>query len=157
MLQHCGFPTELCRHGGSWRFRTGTTDVAPRLCLIECQYSLVMSMCYFVTTLVAFGLSLVSALQFRGADFSSLLLLESTTDIQYTAWPTAAPQPFEQILFDYGVNLARIRIWTAGTYDLAYGLELAKRAQKVGMGLLIDLHFDDTCNVPQVNWGPEMN
>lgn len=117
-----------------------------------------MSMRCFVIALVASGLNLVSALlQYRGADFSSLLLLETTTDIQYTASSTAAPQPFEQILYDYGVNLARIRIWTAGTYNLAYGLELAKRARRVGMDLLIDLHYDDTCNISQVNRGPAMN
>ncbi|KIJ66964.1 glycoside hydrolase family 53 protein [Hydnomerulius pinastri MD-312] len=93
---------------------------------------------------MASGLGLVAALPYHGADFSSLLLLESTTDVTYTASSTAAPQPFEQILYDYGTNLARIRIWTAGTYNLTYGLELAKRAQAVGMDLLIDLHYDDT-------------
>ena len=107
----------------------------------------------FTFLLIAFGSSLVSALPYHGADFSSLLLLESTTDIQYAASSNAAPQPFEQILYDYGVNLARIRIWTAGTYNLTYGLELAKRAKAAGMDLLIDLHYDDTCNVPRMT-GP---
>ena len=107
----------------------------------------------FTFLLIAFGSSLVSALPYHGADFSSLLLLESTTDIQYAASSNAAPQPFEQILYDYGVNLARIRIWTAGTYNLTYGLELAKRAKAAGMDLLIDLHYDDTCNVPRIT-GP---
>ncbi|KAF8554604.1 glycoside hydrolase family 53 protein [Imleria badia] len=98
----------------------------------------------FVIPLVTFWLSLVSALTYHGVDFSSLLLLESTTDIRYTASSTAAPQRFEQILYDYGVNLARIRIWTTGTYNLNYGLELAKRAKAVGMDLLVDLHYSDT-------------
>ena len=105
----------------------------------------------FTISLVSFALSLVSALPYHGADFSSLLLLESTTDVQYAASSTAAPQPFERILRDYGVNLARIRIWTSGTYNLTYGLELAKRAKAVGMDLLIALHYSDTCNVSQMN------
>lgn len=95
-----------------------------------------------VLSFIASGLSLVAALPYHGADFSSLLLLE---DITYTASAGAAPQPFEKILYDYGVNLARIRIWTAGTYNLTYGLEVAKKAKAVGMDLLIDLHYDDTC------------
>ncbi|KAI9567399.1 glycoside hydrolase family 53 protein [Boletus coccyginus] len=101
-------------------------------------------MCCFVIFLIVLALSLVSALPYHGADFSSLLLLESTTDTQYAPWPTAPFQPFEQILYDYGVDLARIRVWTSGTYDLTYSLELAKRAKAVGMDLLIDLHYDDT-------------
>jgi arabinogalactan endo-1,4-beta-galactosidase len=136
-----------------WYRRSGATALPYRASVLGVR----VSMRCFVIALVAFGLSLVSALQYRGADFSSLLLLEATADIQYTASPTTAPQPFEQILHDYGVNLARIRIWTAGTYNLAYGLELATRARRVGMELLIDLHYDDTCNVPQVNWGLAMN
>ncbi|KAH0833045.1 hypothetical protein J3R83DRAFT_12036 [Lanmaoa asiatica] len=104
-----------------------------------------------VIFLVAFGLSLVSALRYHGADFSSLLYLESTTNIQYSASSTAAPQPLESILSGYGFNLARIRIWTAGTYNLTYGLELGRRASAAGMDLLIDLHYDDTCNTPQMN------
>ncbi|EGO03843.1 glycoside hydrolase family 53 protein [Serpula lacrymans var. lacrymans S7.3] len=83
------------------------------------------------------------ALPYHGADFSSLLLLESTTNVTYSS-PSSPPQPFETILADYGTNLARIRIWTASTYDLPYGLALAKRAQAAGMDLLIDLHYDDT-------------
>ncbi|KAF8554606.1 hypothetical protein OG21DRAFT_1508726 [Imleria badia] len=71
----------------------------------------------FVIPLITFGLSLTtSALLYHGADFSSLLLLESTTDIQYIASSNAALLLFEQIIYDYGVNLARIHIWTAGTY-----------------------------------------
>ncbi|KAF8440393.1 glycoside hydrolase family 53 protein [Boletus edulis BED1] len=103
-----------------------------------------MSMLSFIIPLAAFALSLVSALQYHGADFSSLLLVESTANVQYTGSSTAAPQPLEKILYDYGVNIARIRIWTSGTYDLTYGLKLAKRAKAVGMDILIALHYSDT-------------
>ncbi|KAN0092978.1 glycoside hydrolase family 53 protein [Tylopilus felleus] len=97
-----------------------------------------------IIPLAVFGLSLVSALKYRGADFSSLLLLESTTDIQYRASSSSEPQPFEQILKGYGVNLARVRIWTSGTYSLSYGLEFAKRAKAVGMDLMVALYYSDS-------------
>lgn len=106
-----------------------------------------------VIPFVSFGVSLVSALQYRGADFSSLLLLESTANIHYAPSSTAASQPFEKILYDSGVNLARIRLWTAGTYNLNYSLEVAKRAKAAGMDLMIDLHYNDICNVLYMNQG----
>lgn len=112
-----------------------------------------MSMRSLIIPLAVFGLSLVSALKYRGADFSSLLLLESTTDIQYRASSSSEPQPFEQILKGYGVNLARVRIWTSGTYSLSYGLEFAKRAKAVGMDLMVALYYSDSCNAPQINLG----
>ncbi|KAH7906893.1 glycoside hydrolase family 53 protein [Hygrophoropsis aurantiaca] len=96
-------------------------------------------------SVVLSGLSLLqaaTALPYHGADFSSLILLETTTDITYTG--SSGPAPYDQLLADYGANLARIRIWTTGTYNLTYGLAMAKRAQAVGMDLLIDLHYDDT-------------
>lgn len=53
--------------------------------------------------------------------------------------------PFEKILSNHGFELARIRIWTAGTYTQSYALALAKRAKAAGMKILIDLHYSDTC------------
>lgn len=99
----------------------------------------------------SFWLSVGSALQYSGADFSSLLLLESTTNIQYARSSYTESQPLEQILRDSGINLARIRIWTSGTYNLTYGLELAKRAKDVGMDLMVDLYYDSTCDISFMN------
>ncbi|GJE88499.1 glycoside hydrolase family 53 protein [Phanerochaete sordida] len=83
----------------------------------------------------------VLSLPLNGADFSSLSLLESQ-GITYK--DNGAVKPFEQILSSHGFELARIRIWTAGTYTQNYALTLAKRAKAAGMKILIDLHYSDT-------------
>lgn len=93
-------------------------------------------------TLIAILWTLTSALQFRGADFSSLLVVEDQ-GIHFT--DDGVQKPFETILASIGANIARIRVWTAGNYTLEKGLQLARRAKKAGMALLIDLHYSDTC------------
>ncbi|KAE9404643.1 glycoside hydrolase family 53 protein [Gymnopus androsaceus JB14] len=90
------------------------------------------------------SLPFAKSLDFKGADYSSLINLENS-GITYTDDGTAGK--FDAILADNGVNLARIRIWTSTNdedYSLAYGLELGKRAVDLGMSLLIDLHYSDT-------------
>lgn len=84
----------------------------------------------------------ILCLPLNGADFSSLSLLESQ-GIKYTDGGSVTP--FEKILSNHGFELARIRIWTAGTYTQSYALALAKRAKAAGMKILIDLHYSDTC------------
>ncbi|KAF9007307.1 arabinogalactan endo-1,4-beta-galactosidase [Hymenopellis radicata] len=85
----------------------------------------------------------VLAISYRGADISSLALLEEggTT---YSAGGSV--EPLETILASYGANLARIRIWTddASDYNLDYGLALAQRAANTGMAIMVDLHYSDT-------------
>ncbi|KAF9027755.1 arabinogalactan endo-1,4-beta-galactosidase [Hymenopellis radicata] len=85
----------------------------------------------------------VLAISYRGADISSLALLEEggTT---YSAGGSV--EPLETILASYGANLARIRIWTddASDYNLDYGLALAQRAANAGMAIMVDLHYSDT-------------
>lgn len=85
------------------------------------------------------------ALTFHAADFSSLLLLESQ-GVNYTDYGVVLP--FETIMANHGGNAARIRVWTAGQYDLDYGLALAKRIKAAGMTLVVDLHFSDSCEQP---------
>ena len=86
--------------------------------------------------------TLASALQYHGADFSSLLVVENQ-GVKYT--DNGSQKPFETILASHGANLARIRVWTAGEYVLNEALQLAKRAKAAGMALLVDLHYSDTC------------
>ncbi|KAJ7193501.1 arabinogalactan endo-1,4-beta-galactosidase [Mycena pura] len=84
------------------------------------------------------------ALQYHGADISSLVNLEKS-GIQYK--DGGVTTKLETILANHGTNLARIRIWTStnsADYSLTYGLALAKRAVAAGMTLLIDLHYSDT-------------
>ncbi|OBZ70039.1 putative arabinogalactan endo-beta-1,4-galactanase A [Grifola frondosa] len=52
--------------------------------------------------------------------------------------------PFETILHTHGCNTARVRVWTAGQYNLNYGLQMAKRVKAAGMTLIVDLHYSDT-------------
>ena len=92
--------------------------------------------------LVLYSVLHILALPLNGADFSSLSLLESQ-GITYK--DDGAVKPFEQILSSHGFELARIRVWTAGTYTQNYALALAKRAKAAGMKILIDLHYSDTC------------
>ncbi|KAF7318717.1 Arabinogalactan endo-beta-1,4-galactanase [Mycena chlorophos] len=97
-----------------------------------------------LATVFAIGAHLASALTWHSADFSSLVLVENS-GVHYSQ--NGVTTPFEKILHNNGVNLARIRIWTSTNnddYSLTYGLALAKRAVAAGMSLLIDLHFSDT-------------
>ena len=95
----------------------------------------------FSALLVAFQAAAAS-LPFNGADISSLPLLESQ-GISYK--DGGQTKPFETILTQHGFHVARIRIWTAGTYTQQYAINLAKRAKNAGMKVLIDLHYSDTC------------
>jgi len=88
---------------------------------------------------------LIQALQYHGADFSSLVNVEKAGVTYKDNGQTAK---FETILHNHGVNLARIRVWTStndADYNLNYGLALAKRAAAAGMGIFVDLHYSDTC------------
>lgn len=81
------------------------------------------------------------ALTYRGADISSVPLVEAA-GVSYTDGGSVTK--FETIIKNHGANTARIRLWTAGTYDLAYGLAYAKRVKAAGLTLIVDLHYSDT-------------
>lgn len=82
------------------------------------------------------------SLTYKGADFSSLPLVESEG---YSYSDDGTTEAFETILANHDCNTARIRVWTSGDYDLDYGLSLAKRVVAAGMTLVVDLHYSDTC------------
>jgi arabinogalactan endo-1,4-beta-galactosidase len=86
--------------------------------------------------------TVTSALTYHGADISSLPIVEAK-GIKYS--DGGSTLPFERILANHGANLARIRVWTAGDSNLNTALALAKRAKAVGMKIMIDLHYSDTC------------
>ncbi|KAI0789885.1 arabinogalactan endo-1,4-beta-galactosidase [Abortiporus biennis] len=81
------------------------------------------------------------ALTYKGSDLSSLAVVERNG---VTFKDNGKTTPFETILKNHGSNAARIRIWTAGDYNLNYGLALAKRVKAAGMTLIVDLHYSDT-------------
>ena len=98
-----------------------------------------------VAAVTALGLlRFVGALTYKGADFSSLALVEKAGHSFSTG---GSKEPLETILAAQGCNAARIRVWTAGDYDLTYGLALGKRAKAAGMSVVVDLHFSDTCEI----------
>ncbi|KAF4981837.1 hypothetical protein FZEAL_2415 [Fusarium zealandicum] len=86
----------------------------------------------------------LSALTYRGVDWSSLLV-EEAEGIKYT--DGGAAKPLEDILVANGVNSVRQRVWvnpSNGDYNLDYNLKLAKRAKAAGMSVYLTLHFSDT-------------
>ncbi|KZT05654.1 glycoside hydrolase family 53 protein [Laetiporus sulphureus 93-53] len=85
---------------------------------------------------------LVHALTYRAADISSILVVEDG-GITYS-YENGTEAKFEDILAANGMNTARIRVWTSGTYDLTYALKLGKRVKDAGLRLHIDLHYSDT-------------
>ena len=85
---------------------------------------------------------LACALTYHGADISSLTVVENA-GVRFT--DGGSVHPFENILRNHGMNAARVRIWTAGQYNLQYGLALGKRIKAAGMTLIVDLHYSDTC------------
>ncbi|WP_345713044.1 arabinogalactan endo-1,4-beta-galactosidase, partial [Kineococcus glutinatus] len=55
-------------------------------------------------------------------------------------------RPVERILRSHGANWVRLRTWVnppAGYSDLAATTELARRAKRAGMQVLLDLHYSD--------------
>jgi len=96
----------------------------------------------------------VCGIQYRGADFSSLINLEKQ-GIRYKHGGTTLP--LERILANHGANLARIRVWTStddAQYSLNHALQLAKRARAVGMEIYVDLHYSDSWADPGKQWIP---
>ncbi|KKY13105.1 putative arabinogalactan endo-beta-galactosidase [Phaeomoniella chlamydospora] len=86
----------------------------------------------------------LAGLTYKGADISSLIVLENEgKSFQTTSGTTEA---LESILAASGVNSIRQRIWVAddSTYNLDYNLELSKRVVAAGMGVYLDLHLSDT-------------
>ena len=98
-----------------------------------------LSLLFSALALATFALA---ALPLNGADISSLPMLESQ-GISYT--DGGSRKAFESILSSHGFKLARIRVWTAGTYTQDYAINLARRAKNAGMKILVDLHYSDTC------------
>jgi arabinogalactan endo-1,4-beta-galactosidase len=86
-----------------------------------------------------------AALQYKGVDWSSLLVEEAGGKTYKTTGGTT--QPLETILKSSGVNTVRQRLWVKpsdGNYNLAYNIRLANRAKAAGLSVYLDLHFSDT-------------
>lgn len=89
-------------------------------------------------------LTLTTALQYKGADWSSLLLQESSGKTYKST--TGQVLPLETILKSSGINTVRQRIWvnpSNGAYNLDYNLRLARRAKAAGLKIYLDFHYSD--------------
>lgn len=86
---------------------------------------------------------------YAGADISGLSVLEGA-GATYSDGGVVGKA--EEILADHGVNWFRLRLFVDpsnnsdpfAANDLAYTIDLAKRAKAVGGKLLLDLHYSDT-------------
>ena len=87
----------------------------------------------------------------KGMDVSSLKELEQLGAKYYK---DGQEKDLLEILKEYGANSIRLRLWNdpysesgipygAGNNDLKTTIELAKRAQDLGYGLLLDVHYSD--------------
>ena len=86
-----------------------------------------------------------AALQYKGADISSLLHLEAAGRKYYSG--SGVVTPLETLLKNNGANSVRQRIWVNpadGNYNLDYNLRLARRVRAAGMSVYVDMHFSDT-------------
>lgn len=87
-----------------------------------------------------------------GVDMSSILEVEENGGVFYNE--LGEEQDVFEILKNNGINYVRIRLWVdpyseegeafgGGTTDTARGIEIAKRAARVGMRICIDFHYSD--------------
>lgn len=72
--------------------------------------------------------SSVYALTYKGADISSVPVSEAAGSSFKDTSGTI--KKVENIIVAHGANTARVRIWTAGTYSLTYGLALGKVSRR---------------------------
>jgi arabinogalactan endo-1,4-beta-galactosidase len=82
------------------------------------------------------------ALTYRGADISSVPVVEAAGHAYVDGGQKRA---LENILVTHGANTVRLRLWTAGQYNLANTLAYAKRVKAAGLTFILDLHYSDTC------------
>ncbi|MBN2116735.1 MAG: arabinogalactan endo-1,4-beta-galactosidase [Anaerolineales bacterium] len=85
-----------------------------------------------------------AALSILGADISSLKKSEDLGGIYKDA--SGEEMDALQILKDNGLNYARLHVWldpADGYHDKAEILEMALRLKKLGIKLLVDLHYSD--------------
>jgi len=99
----------------------------------------------FVTLAALAILPVHGALTYKGVDWSSVLVEEKAGRSYKTT--SGSTKSLENILKESGINTVRQRVWvnpSNGDYNLAYNLQIAKRAKAAGLGIYLDLHYSDT-------------
>ncbi|KUF93041.1 hypothetical protein AM588_10009056 [Phytophthora nicotianae] len=97
----------------------------------------------FASTCLASALSSSAAALTNGHDLSSVALMETIHGAQWID-TDGNTTTIESIFSEGGMDAVRLRIWTAGEYDLNYTLALAQRFSKAGFKIYLDMHFSDT-------------
>lgn len=90
-----------------------------------------------------------ATLTHKGVDCSSLLV-EEAAGHSYIGID-GNTKPLEKILHNNGVNTVRQRLWYGTSdddYNVDYNIELAKRAQAVGVEVYLDIFFSETWTDP---------
>lgn len=87
----------------------------------------------------------------KGVDASMVLQVEESGGVYFNS--EGAEQDVFQIMAESGVNFFRVRVWNdpyrlgqeygGGTLDTERAVELALRAEKAGMNVLVDYHYSD--------------
>lgn len=98
-----------------------------------------------VVSALLFASTSLAALQYVGADWSSVLV-EERAGIVYTD-TDGTTKPLEQILKASGMDTVRQRVWVNppdGDYGLDYNLEIAQRARAAGLDVYLTMHYSDT-------------
>lgn len=97
-----------------------------------------------------------SAGMLLGHDLSTVLQCEKK-GVKYYDFNSSESKPAEQIVAAHGANLIRQRVWVnppAGFSDYASLLEMAKRAKKANLKLLLCLHLSDYWADPAKQFTP---
>lgn len=91
-----------------------------------------------------------------GHDLSTVLQCENQ-GVKYYDFNSSESKPPEQIVASHGANLVRLRVWVnppAGFSDYASTLEMAKRAKKANLKVLLCLHLSDYWADPSKQFTP---
>ncbi|CAE6356828.1 unnamed protein product [Rhizoctonia solani] len=108
-------------------------------------YQLTMRLAALLPALALCAERAAAALKYKGADISSLLMLEGQGKTY--KWTDGYVEGFEWILQKSGANSVRQRVWvnpSDGVYNLDYNVKLARRVKATGMSVYLDLHYSDT-------------
>lgn len=100
----------------------------------------------------------------RGVDVSSIISIEKAGTRFYD--DKGREEDIFKILKDHGVNYIRVRIWNepndgsghsygGGNNDLDTAAEIARRASKYGMKMLVDIHYSDFWADPEKQTRPK--
>ncbi|KAG6611000.1 Arabinogalactan endo-1,4-beta-galactosidase [Phytophthora cinnamomi] len=97
----------------------------------------------FAGACVAGVLNTATAALTNGHDLSSVAIMETAEGAHWIS-TSGNTTTIETILGEGGMQAVRLRIWTAGDYDLNYTLAQAQRYSKAGFKIYLDMHFSDT-------------